>query len=746
MSEMAELLEVAGRVQLGNYRPAPLVMTKGNGVWVEDVAGRRFLDLTGGVAVLSVGHAHPTLAKAIADQASRLMHVSNLFHNDRAIALASELVRRTSFDRVYFANSGTEANETLLKLARRYHFERGDTERVEILATEGSFHGRTMGALSVTGQEKYRRGMGPLLGATRIVPFDDLDAMRAAASGKTAAILVEPVQGEGGVRVPSTGYLPGLRALADEVGALLLLDEVQTGYGRTGRFLGAEHSGVVADACALAKGIGGGFPLGAVLVTKRVEEGLPYGSHASTFGGNALACAAGLAVLEIFDSEALVQRAAELGTHLRERLENAASKLGAVTEARGLGPLAGLGAGARSGPGLGCGRDAGSRRPGDARRRSRGSVCSSTGGGTRRAGPRGGRGGRGTRRPAATRLYLRRVWHPDPLLRGDPGAFTQAPPAAASARTEGGGIAVPRHLRSLADLTKEDLFVILDRAAHLKRVRGTPEHPTTLAGKTVVILLDKASTRTRLSFEIGIRELGGHAITVVARDSQLGRGEPVDDTARLLSRYAHAVVYRTHGHDRIELMAGVSSIPIVNGLSDLFHPCQLLADLQTVRESFASVEALRVAWVGDGNNMAHSWMLASGLLSFELVLACPAKYRPEPDVLRQAESMGARMRVVSEPADAVRGAHVVTTDVWASMGQEGEKTAREAAFAPNFCVTEELMSEAASRAIFLHCLPAHRGEEVTAGVIDGPQSVVWDEAENRLHSQKALLEWLFGAL
>ena len=305
---------------------------------------------------------------------------------------------------------------------------------------------------------------------------------------------------------------------------------------------------------------------------------------------------------------------------------------------------------------------------------------------------------------------------------------------------------MPRHLRSLADLSKQDLIAILDRAAYLKRVRGTAEHPRTLAGKTVIILLDKASTRTRLSFEIGVHELGGHPITVVARDSQLGRGEPVDDTARLLSRYAHAVVFRTHGHERVEAAASSSAIPIVNGLTDRFHPCQLLADLQTLREQFESLEALRVAWIGDGNNMAHSWMLAAGLLGFELALACPEGYRPLTDVVRQADALGAQVRVVGDPYDAVRGAHVVTTDVWASMGQEEEKAAREAAFAPTYCVSEALMQAASSRAIFLHCLPAHRGEEVSAAVIDGPQSVVWDEAENRLHSQKALLEWLFGAV
>lgn len=343
-----EWLAVAKDAQLGNYRPAPFVLTRGEGVFVEDLSGTRYLDLSGGVAVLSVGHAHPVLAKAIAQQAARLMHVSNLFYNDRAIELARELTQRTAFDRVFFSNSGAEANEALLKLARRYHHERaqqgdaGAAKRTVLVATSGSFHGRTLGALSVTGQAKYHVGMGPLLPDVEIVPFDDLDAMRGVVDERTAGIIVEPVQGEGGVRVPSDGYLPGLRTLADETGALLLFDEVQTCLGRTGAFLAQEHWGVTPDACSLAKGIGGGFPLGAMLCTERVAMGLPYGSHASTFGGNPLACAAGLAVLQILDDETLVGQAACTGVFLSKELERLAASLPAVVEARGLGLLQGL--------------------------------------------------------------------------------------------------------------------------------------------------------------------------------------------------------------------------------------------------------------------------------------------------------------------------------------------------------------------------------------------------------------------
>ena len=300
-----------------------------------------------------------------------------------------------------------------------------------------------------------------------------------------------------------------------------------------------------------------------------------------------------------------------------------------------------------------------------------------------------------------------------------------------------------RHFLSLADLSQEELLTVLDRAEELKRVRGTAEHPEPLRGKSIAVLLEKASTRTRLSFEVGIHELGALPVTLLSKDTQLGRGEPLEDTARMLSGYVHAVVYRTFGHDRVEALARHAAVPVVNGLSDLYHPCQLLADLMTIRESLGpSLESLKVAWIGDGNNMAHSWILAAAILGFELSLATPAGYRPEQKVLERAGKLGSvRAQIFDRPEDALQNANVVTTDVWASMGQEEEAEARRRAFS-EFIVDEPAMQHAAKDAIFLHCLPAHRGEEVSASVLEGPQSRVFQEAENRLHSQKALLEWL----
>ena len=339
-----EYIEQAQKTYVPNYRQAGFVLARGKGVRVWDVEGTEFLDFSGGIAVLSVGHAHPVLAKAIGDQAATLIHTSNLFYSDRAIELSVEITKRTGFDRVYFANSGTEANEALIKLGRRWHYERGDKDRTELVATHNSFHGRTMGAVTLTGQPKYHAGFGPMLPGVSHIPSGDLDAMRKAVGKRTAAVFLEPIQAEGGLILGTDEYLRGVRAICDEAGALLMFDQVQTGYGRTGRFLRREHSGVMPDACSLATGIAGGFPLGAIAVTEKLANGLPVGAHGSTFGGNPLACAAGLAVLRIIDEENLIANAETMGRYLGEQLASlvADPSLPAAVEHRGRGLLQGV--------------------------------------------------------------------------------------------------------------------------------------------------------------------------------------------------------------------------------------------------------------------------------------------------------------------------------------------------------------------------------------------------------------------
>jgi acetylornithine/N-succinyldiaminopimelate aminotransferase len=337
-----ELVETAARNLYPNYRQPPFVLERGRGCEVWDTEGRRYLDLAAGIAVTSLGHGHPALVRAIAEQAGRLIHVSNYFYNAENVKLAARLTRVTHMDRVFFCNSGTEALEACLKLARRFYFAKGEPKRFRVVAFEQSFHGRTLGALAATGQQAYREGFGPLGGVTH-VPYGDLAAARAAMDADVAAILVEPIQGEGGVVPAPAGFLAGLRAAADEHGALLIADEVQTGIGRTGKFLAFEHAAVRADVVALAKGLGGGVPIGAMLCGERLAEALPPGSHGSTFGGNALASAAALAVLDALEAERLVEGAAEKGLHLARLLESVVARHERHVEGfRGLGLLQAL--------------------------------------------------------------------------------------------------------------------------------------------------------------------------------------------------------------------------------------------------------------------------------------------------------------------------------------------------------------------------------------------------------------------
>ncbi|MHB8766301.1 MAG: ornithine carbamoyltransferase [Deferrisomatales bacterium] len=297
---------------------------------------------------------------------------------------------------------------------------------------------------------------------------------------------------------------------------------------------------------------------------------------------------------------------------------------------------------------------------------------------------------------------------------------------------------MPRHFLRITDYTRDELLAILELGRDLKARQARREPHRLLEGRTLAMLFEKSSTRTRVSFEVGMFQLGGHALFLSPRDTQIGRGEPAKDTARVLGRYVDAVMIRTFSQETLEEFARWSSVPVVNGLTDLLHPCQVMADLMTVLERRGSLDDLRVAWVGDGNNMAHSWINAARVLGFGLRLACPEGYRPDDEVLGPALAAGADVEVIADPAEAARGAHAVNTDVWASMGQEAEQKARERAFR-GYTVDARVMAAAAPDAVFLHCLPAHRGEEVAEAVFEGPQSAVWDEAENRLHVQKAIL-------
>jgi acetylornithine/N-succinyldiaminopimelate aminotransferase len=335
----AELVALGRRFLYPNYRQPSLVVERGQGSVLWDVAGKRYLDFFAGIAVSALGHAHPALARAIAEQATRVVHLSNYYFNEPNVRLAARICEKTGMDRAFFCNSGTEAIEASLKLVRRHFWSTGQPERLRVVAFENSFHGRTLGALAATGQNKYKEGFGPLPNVSH-VPYGNVNAVRDVMASDVAAILVEPVQGEGGVLPAPPGFLAELRHLTTQHGALLIADEIQTGVGRTGTFLGIEHDGVKPDVVALAKGLGGGVPIGAMLCREALSQALPPGSHGSTFGGNPLASAAALAVLETLDKEDLLKHAEVRGARLAQGLvEIAARHPRLVASCRGRGLL-----------------------------------------------------------------------------------------------------------------------------------------------------------------------------------------------------------------------------------------------------------------------------------------------------------------------------------------------------------------------------------------------------------------------
>jgi ornithine carbamoyltransferase len=297
-----------------------------------------------------------------------------------------------------------------------------------------------------------------------------------------------------------------------------------------------------------------------------------------------------------------------------------------------------------------------------------------------------------------------------------------------------------RHFLSLNDITADEFRAIIARAIKLKQWRNEGKIHMPLMGRMLAMMFDKSSTRTRVSFETGMTQLGGNSMFLSPRDTQLGRGEPIEDTGCVLSRMVDAIVVRTHAHEQVEILAKHSQVPVINALTDMYHPCQLLADMQTWVEHRGEVAGRIAAWIGDGNNVCHSWMNAAKILGFTLRIATPKGYEPNEAMISACQD---HIELTTDPKVAAKGADLIVTDTWASMGQEEEKEQRQQSF-DGFIVDSSLMKLAKSDALFMHCLPAYRGNEVSAEVIDGPQSVVWDEAENRLHAQKALVELLLA--
>ncbi|HTR63217.1 MAG TPA: acetylornithine transaminase [Candidatus Binataceae bacterium] len=337
----SQIVDLTHRNLVDIYGCLPIALVRGNGSYLEDADGNRYLDFFCGLAVTNLGHSHPRVVRAIREQSERLMHVSNIFHTEPTARLAEQLAKRFGDGRVFFGNSGAEANEAAIKLARRWGHKDGGG-RFEIIATLGSFHGRTLATLSATGQEKYHQGFQPLVPGFKMAPFDDVEAFGRAIGENTVAVMIEPIQGEGGVVVPKLDYLKRVREFCDRNKLLMILDEIQVGIGRTGKFFAYEHAGVKPDIITLAKALGGGLPLGAMIAKSEIASSLTPGSHGTTFGGNPVSCAAGLATVEAIEEEKVLENATRMGAHIIGRLREVAKTCDRIREVRGLGMIIGV--------------------------------------------------------------------------------------------------------------------------------------------------------------------------------------------------------------------------------------------------------------------------------------------------------------------------------------------------------------------------------------------------------------------
>mgnify|MGYP002062832520 CR=1 FL=1 len=337
-----DIMNTADKVMAKTYKRFPIVITKGKGCSLWDAEGKKYIDFVSGIAVCNLGHAHPRVSEALSKQADILLHVSNLYYTEPQIELASLLTENSFADRVFFCNSGAEANEAAIKLARKYFKDKGESERYRIITMEKSFHGRTMATLSATGQDKIRKGFEPILEGFDYIPFNDIDAMRKSINSSTCAVLLEPIQGEGGVRCPDPDYLKAVRRLCDEERVLLIFDEIQTGMGRTGKFFAYEHFGIEPDIMTLAKALANGLPIGAMLASEEVAQAFGPGAHASTFGGTPIITAASVQVVKVLLEEKLFHHCAKIGAYFKERLQDLKAKHGSIVDVRGMGLLLGM--------------------------------------------------------------------------------------------------------------------------------------------------------------------------------------------------------------------------------------------------------------------------------------------------------------------------------------------------------------------------------------------------------------------
>ncbi|CAN5360565.1 hypothetical protein BH11ARM2_BH11ARM2_13170 [soil metagenome] len=683
------------------YVRMPALFVQGAGCTLWDNRGNEYLDLLAGIGVCSLGHCHPAIVAAVTRQAQQLIHVSNLLLSAPQAQLASKLCELSGMEKTFYAVCGATANETALKIAKKHGHQRCPDGDYELITLWKSFHGRTLGVISATGQPKYQEPFLPLVPGFRHIHANNLEELRAAFSDKTAAILMEPIMGEGGVQELSAEFMQEAERLCREHDAFLMVDEVQCGMGRTGTWFAFQSVGVQPDVLCLAKGLGGGVPIGACLARGKAAEMLVPGDHGATFGGNPLTCAAALAVVDTIEHTGVLEHVQKVGAYFQDALR----KMPRVTTVKGKGLM------------IGATLDAPMARDVVKTMFEKGVIANATDEYNLRFVP-----------PLI--ITEAQISHALGVLADSLGV-----PAPTPAIFERAASVIQRtygDVLSIDDLGDAQLVDILQLAeTDKRRRRHAPAPISSVEGRSVAMVFEKPSLRTRVSFETAIRELGGHPIHLTKADIGMGSREALVDVAGNLSRWVSLIVARLYWQRDLQTMADVATVPVVNALTEWEHPCQALADLLTVREEFDS-EPVKIAYVGDGNNVARSLAKLGLRLGHPVTLIGPKNFQMEEiPGLVQTEN----------PEEGLVDAKVVYTDVWVSMGDEREQEQRLKTFQP-YQVNERLMSIADKDAIFLHCLPARRGLEVTDDVIDGRQSRVHDQAENRLHAQKALLRRL----
>ena len=688
---------------LHTYNRNPIVLEKGHGLRAAGPEGQQYLDFTSGIGVNSLGYCDLDWAEAVSEQAHKLQHTSNLYYTAPCGKLAKKLCKRTGMSKVFFGNSGAEANEGAIKAARKYSVDHYRKDRTTVITLVNSFHGRTIATLTATGQEVFHNYFGPFNEGFLYAPAGDIEALEELVDRTTCAVMLELIQGEGGVMALDPDYVQAVRKLCDEKDLVLIVDEVQTGVGRTGTFLCCEHYNLKPDIVHPGQGPGR-RPAHRRRAAER-KGGRRHGPR-----------------------------------HPRLHLRRQPGGLRRCQ--RGGGP---------HGPELPC-QCQRARRPAACRHR-KAAPCQEH----FRHRPDGGHR---VLRPQGRRCAGR-------LPRSGPaGADSQDPPAPAAAAdpqrarcghgagdpercagqdgadgSEGAGM---KNLLKMSDLSPAELTHILDVADQLKAQQKLGGTAPLLAGKTVALMFSKASTRTRTSFEVGVYQLGGLGNYMNTAELQAGRGEPLKDTARVLGRYYDCVVWRTYRQSDLEEFAELAGVPVINGLTDYAHPCQVLADLMTIRERRGSLAGRKLCFVGDGSSMANSLIVGGLLAGMQVTCVCPQSYRPAADVLMFAHKYGSAFHLTADPAEGVQDADVVATAVWntAKPGTpESEQRLRDFV---GYQLTGKLLESAKPDVMVLHCLPAHRGEEISSAVFEQHAPEIFDEAENRLHVQKAVLAILLA--